>query len=81
MNTKVTNYRAIIKILGIIMIIVGAAEIFPLIYAEVTGDVQVASAFRICSLLTIVLGLAMFFFIRTGRSRFGAREGYLVVSD
>ena len=80
MSTKVTNYRAIIKILGVIMIIVGAAEVFPLIYAEVTGDVHVASAFRICSLLTIMLGLAMFFFIRTGRSRFGAREGYLVVA-
>jgi len=80
MSTKVTNYRAIFKILGIIMIIVGAAEVFPWIYAEVTGDVEVASAFRICAFLTTVLGLAMFFFIRTGRSRFGAREGYLVVA-
>ena len=80
MSTKVTNYRAIFKILGIIMIIVGVAEFFPLIYAEVTGDVEVASAFRICSLLTTALGLAMFFFIKTGRSRFGAREGYLVVA-
>ena len=72
MNTKVTNYRAIFKILGIIMIIVGAAEVFPWIYAEVTGDVEVASAFRICAFLSTELGLAMFFFVRTGRPRCGA---------
>lgn len=80
MITKVTNYRAIFKILGIIMIIVGAAEIFPWIYSEVTGDTEVAFAFRVCTPFTLALGLAMFFFIRTGRSRFGAREGYLVVA-
>ena len=80
MSTKVTNYRAIFRILGIIMIIIGAAEIIPLVYAEVTGDEAVAFAFRICALFTLALGLAMFFFISTGRSRFGAREGYLVVA-
>lgn len=80
MATKVTNYRAIMKLLGIIMIIIGAAELFPWIYAEATGDADVAFAFRVCAPLTLALGLAMFFLIRTGRSRFGAREGYLVVA-
>ena len=63
-----------------IMLIIGIQEIIPWIYAEVTGDSDVAFAFRICAPCTIALGLIMYFFIRTGRSRFGAREGYLVVA-
>ena len=80
MDTKVTNYKAIFRILGIIILIIGIAEIFPWVYAEVVRDYDVANAFRICAPFTIAIGLFMFFFIRTGRSRFGAREGYLVVA-
>ena len=77
---KVTNYRAIFRILGIIILIIGAAELFPWVYAEVAGDGEVAFAFRICAPATLALGAAMFLLIKTGRSRFGAREGYLVVA-
>ena len=80
METKVTNYRAIFRILGIIILIVGIAEIIPWIYAEVVRDYDVAYAFRICAPLTLAIGLFLWIFIRTGRSRFGAREGYLVVA-
>lgn len=80
METKVTNYRAIFRILGIIILIIGIAELFPWIYAEVMGDHDVAVAFRICAPFTIAIGLLLCIFIRTGRSRFGAREGYLVVA-
>ena len=80
MERKVTNYKAIFRILGIILLIIGIAEIFPWLYAEVTGDGEAAFAFRICAPVTIAIGAAMFYFIRTGRSRFGAREGYLVVA-
>ena len=80
METKVTNYRAIFRILGIIILIVGVAEVFPWLYAEAVGDDNCVFAFRICAPITLAIGLAMLFFIRTGRSRFGAREGYLVVA-
>ena len=80
MDTKVTNYRAIFRILGIIILIVGAAEVFPWIYAEAIGDEGCVFAFRICAPITLAVGLAMLLFIKTGRSRFGAREGYLVVA-
>ena len=80
METKVTNYRAIFRILGIIILIIGIAEIIPWLYAEVTGDHDVAYAFRICAPFTLAIGLFLWIFIRTGRSRFGAREGYLVVA-
>ena len=56
METKVTNYRAIFRILGIIILIIGIAEIIPWLYAEFTADREVAVAFRICAPLTIALG-------------------------
>ena len=77
---KVTNYRAIFKILGLIITIVGIGEVIPWIYAEAISDVETATAFRICAPLTIALGLTMYIFIQSGRSRFGAREGYLTVA-
>lgn len=80
METKVTNYRAIFRIIGFIMLIIGVAEVFPWIYAEVVHDADTAFAFRICAPFTLALGIFMTTFIRTGRSRFGAREGYLVVA-
>ena len=80
MDKKVTNYRAIFRILGIIMLIIGITELFPWAFAEITGDSEVAFAFRICAPVTLAIGASIFYFIRTGRSRFGAREGYLVVA-
>lgn len=81
MRVKVTNYKAILKILGIIIFIIGIAEVIPWIYAEVTADAANAFAFRICAPITIVIGFCMFIFIRSKRSRFGPREGYIVVSS
>ncbi|MCQ2546597.1 MAG: hypothetical protein MJ161_03500 [Clostridia bacterium] len=80
MTAKVTNYRAIARILGIIVVIIGIAELIPWIYAEVTGDAAAVHGFRICAPATIILGLLVLFFVRTGRTRFGPREGYLVVA-
>ena len=80
MERKVTNYRAIGRILAIIIVIIGIAEIFPWIYAEATDAGNVAFGFRVCAPATIFLGLCMLFFIRSRNSRFGPREGYLVVA-
>ena len=80
MAAKVTNYRAIFRIIGIIILIIGIAEVIPWIYAEMTHDIDVAFAFRICAPFTLALGIFMVTYIKTGRSRFGAREGYLVVA-
>ena len=81
METKVTNYKAIIRILGIIVLIIGIAEIIPLIYAGVTGDSQSAKGFGLSAAGTIFLAFVVLFTVHTGRSRFGAREGYLVVAS
>ncbi len=76
-----TNYKTIARIQGVIILIVGIAEIIPWIYAEVTGDVSAAAAFRICAPATIGLGFIMSFFIRAEKKKFGVREGFLVVSS
>ncbi len=75
-----TNYKVIAKIMGVIILIVGIGEIIPWIYAEVTGDVLAAAAFRICVPVTIGLGFALSFFIRADKKKFGAREGFLLVA-
>ncbi len=81
MDVRVTNYKAIIKILGIITFIIGLTEIIPWVYAEVAGEVAAAHGFRICALPTIMIGVLVLLLLKTGRSRFGPREGYLVVAS
>ena len=81
MDVRVTNYKAIIKILGIITFIIGLTEIIPWVYAEVAGEVAAAHGFRICALPTVMVGVLVLLLLKTGRSRFGPREGYLVVAS
>ncbi|MDD4199809.1 MAG: TrkH family potassium uptake protein [Eubacteriales bacterium] len=81
METKVTNYRAIIRILGIIVLIIGIAETIPLIYAAITGDSSSTEGFALSAAGTIFLAAVVLITVRPGRSRFGAREGYLVVAS
>ena len=80
MVTKITNYKAIVRILGIIVLIIGIAEIIPLIYAAVTGDDHASRGFAFSAAGTIFLAFAVIFTVRPGHSRFGPREGYLVVA-
>ncbi len=75
------NYKAIVRILGIILFIIGLSMIFPWLYAEVTGDLSAAHAFRICAPPTIILGGLISFFVRAPSARFRAREGYIVVAS
>lgn len=80
MTAKVTNYRAIARILGIIVLIIGIAELIPWIYAEAVGEMSAVFGFRICAPATTLLGVLILISVRTGRTRFGPREGYLVVA-
>ena len=79
-NTAI-NYKAIVRILGIIMLIIGLSMTIPWIYAEATGDVSGAIAFRKCAPPTIVIGGLVSFFLRAPEARFRAREGYIVVAS
>lgn len=77
---KVTNYRAMLKLLGIIVMIIGIAEFIPMIYALITADYECTFSFFSCSIGTFFVGLCMYGLIQTKRTRFGAREGYLIVA-
>lgn len=74
------NYKAILRIIGIILFIVGLSMLIPWVYAESTGDISAAHAFRKCSLPTIIIGAIITFAIRAPHAKFRAREGYIVVT-
>ena len=46
MSRTAINYKAIIRILGVIIFIIGLSMIIPWAYAEKTGDGVCAHAFR-----------------------------------
>ena len=81
MSKLISNYKAILKLLGIIILIIGTAMIIPWIYAEVTGDMAAARAFRICAPVTVLAGGAVTFFIKIPKVKFRPREGYIVVAS
>ena len=80
MSIRNLNYKAIVKILGVIILITGLAMTIPWIYAETTGDMASAHAFRMCAPAEIIIGAAMSFFIRYEKIQFRTREGYIVVA-
>lgn len=75
------NYKAIVRILGIILFIIGISMVIPWIYAEATGDVSAAWAFRKCSPPTIIIGGVLAYSLRAPDAKFRAREGYIVVAS
>ncbi len=74
------NYKAIVKIMGIIVLIVGISMLIPWIYAEVTGDATTAGGFRKCTPVIIVIGLAASTLFRSKNAKFRSREGYIIVA-
>ncbi len=75
------NYKAIVKIMGIIILVTGASMIIPWIYSECVNDTNSMYAFRKCVPATIVVGALIALFMKTGKVKFRAREGYIVVAS
>lgn len=80
MSTMNFNYKAIAKILGVIIFLEGLFMIIPWLYAERTGDISAIYAFRRCMPATVIIGAAMSFMIKSSKSKFRPREGYIVVA-
>lgn len=81
MSIKTTiNYKAIVRILGIILVIIGLSMCIPWIYAEASGDASATLAFRKCAPITLIVGGLISFFLRAPHAKFRAREGYIVVA-
>lgn len=81
MSVANLNYKAIIKIMGIIILVLGLAMVIPWIYAEATGDEASRYAFRSCVPITIMAGAAIALLAKSHKAKFRAREGYIVVAS
>lgn len=74
------NYKAIIKILGFIILVSGTAMVIPWIFAASTGDTSASHAFAKCTPFFIVTGGLAALSIKQGKVRLRTREGYIVVA-
>ena len=74
------NYKAIVRILGIIVLIVGFSMLIPWFFARATGDEISADAFFSTALPTIIIGASINLLMKSDCAKFRTREGYLVVS-
>lgn len=74
------NYKAILRILGVIMLVEGIAMIIPWIYAAATGDHDSSRAFGKCVPALILLGGVCTIVIKQRKVHLRTREGYIVVA-
>ena len=81
MNNLLINYKAIIRILGFIMLIVGIAMIIPWIYAAKTHDLASSSGFAVASPICIVIGGVLAWRLKSDHAKFRIREGYIIVAS
>ncbi len=79
-HSTALNYKAIVRILGTIIFIIGLSMILPWMYAEFTHEPEAIRAFRICTPVTAIVGLLLMVCIKNHTVKFRAREGYLVVA-
>ncbi len=81
MSNIMINYRAILRIVGIILFIAGISMTIPWIYAEATGDAAIALGFRKCAPASIILGGIIAFAVKSAHAKFRPREGYIIVAS
>ena len=79
-HSAALNYKAIVRILGTILFIIGISMIIPWLYAEFAKEPESARAFRFCAPATAVLGFLIMVTIKNHTVKFRSREGYLVVA-
>ena len=74
------NYKAILRIIGIITFLVSLSMIIPWIYAGATGDVACAEGFKKCIPGLFLLGSVGIASIQHQKVHLRSREGYIVVA-
>ncbi len=81
MSLNVTlNYQAIVKILGIIVLIIGISMLPALLCACLYGESDNARALLISAAAAILTGGGISLLVHPVKARFRAREGYIVVA-
>lgn len=74
------NVRIIFRVLGLLLLIEGAAMLLALIVSIIYNEYD-QSAFLISSAINILLGGFLFILTRNARPDIGRREGYIIVSS
>ena len=80
MVSNKSNYKAIVRILGTISLIIGITMLIPLCFAAATHETAAIHAFGICAPVTIAIGLILVVAFRFDRSDFHSRDGFLIVT-
>lgn len=74
------NLRALIKIAGVLLLVLGGAMILPLIVGLIYKEPVSVRAFLIVILPCLIAGGSLAYFPKTKTHKFRIRDGYLVVS-
>jgi len=74
------NYKAVIRILGFISVIIGASMAFSLFVALIYGEMETAIAFLKSMIITLSAGGLTLFFVRTDSTVLKIRDGYLIAA-
>lgn len=80
-NNKLVNYKLIARIFGYLLLIMGAALIPSIICAHVYHEFKCFQALLITASQCIFWGIILVIAMRTDRSKFRTREGYVVVAS
>lgn len=75
------NYKAMVRLLGVILLIVGLAMFVPWIYGEIIGEKCCLTGFRIGVPFSVIVGGILAFTLKSDRAKFRIREGYIVVAS
>ena len=79
-NNKLVNYKLIARILGFLLLIMGTAMIPSIICASVFDEFKCFQALLITASQCVFWGIILVIAMRTDRSKFRTREGYVVVA-
>ncbi len=78
---KIVNYKLIARILGFLLLIVGVAMIPAIICAHVYDEFKSFQALLITASQCLLWGAILVIAMRSERSKFRTREGYMVVAS
>lgn len=74
------NYRALLKIAGVLLAVIGVALMLPLVVALFYHETESVRAFLWVMVPSVLVGLGLVLGIRTRSRTFRIREGYLIVA-
>ncbi len=75
------NFRAHIKVIGMLFAIIGISLVFPLVVAIIYKEWSSLTAFGITALISILIGLVLIKYTGEISGKFRVRDGYMIVSE